>query len=236
VLPAAAEPAARTTLADKGSRSPAASYTFGGDYLATPKLIMSTRGGYNYTNYKDYAYPSDWNGYVSSKTIVDAGGVARARGLVPAGKRIVREEHLGSLPQYLTSCCAAFAGHHTIKAGWEINRLYNSPNRNTYPTDICGSIGTTYTESTGTKMKGQYGYLRYRTAQSRVMHRAATKCTRRTTGRSASGLTLLLGLRTEREFVLSFAVASTSRRGPSNSVLAATRAAPGLRLMKGDSM
>ena len=59
--------------ADKGSRTPSASYTFGGDYMATSRLIVSARGGYNYHNYKDYGVPRQTAVYYSSPSSVVSG-------------------------------------------------------------------------------------------------------------------------------------------------------------------
>jgi len=214
VLPAAGgTDSPNNPWADKGSRSPAVSYTFGGDYLATPKLILSTRGGYNYTNYKDYGVSRQTGIYYASsnKTIADVPASWQA----PAGwfqqenelfeKNIQDRFRSNSDLSY----SGGFAGHHTIKADWEINRLHNSPNRNTYPDGYLRFYWNgTYTGINGTKMKGEYGYLRYRTAQITGDASSSNQAVfLQDNWQIGKRLTLLLGLRTEREFVPSFAVA-----------------------------
>jgi TonB dependent receptor len=199
--------------ADKGSRSPAVSYTFGGDYLATPKLIFSTRGGYNYTNYKDYGVPRQTGIYYASsnKTIADVPAAWQA----PAGWFSQANEYFQKNVQdrFRTnsdvSYSAVFAGRHTIKAGWETNRLHDSPNRNTYPDGYLRYYWNgTYTGINGTTMKGQYGYLRYRTANITGDASSSNQSVfLQDNWQLGKRLTLLLGLRTEREYVPSFAVA-----------------------------
>ena len=200
--------------ADKGSRSPAASYTFGGDYMATSKLIFSARGGYNYRNYKDYGVPRQTAVYYSSsnKTIADvpAAWQAPAGWFVQSNGLTAKDEQTRFRTNADVSYSASFAGRHSFKAGWEINRLHNSPNQNTYPDGYLRYYWNgTYTGINGTKLKGNYGYLRYRTYNvSGDVSSSNQSLFFQDNWQIGRRLTLLLGLRTEREYIPSFSVAN----------------------------
>jgi hypothetical protein len=200
--------------ADKGSRSPAWSYTFGGDYMATAKLIFSARGGYNYTNYKDYGVPRQTAIYYSSsnKTISDvpAAWQAPAGWFQQANDMRVKDIQTRFRTNADVGYSFSFAGRHAIKTGWEINRLHNSPNQNTYPDGYLRYYWNgTYTGINSTKMKGNYGYLRYRTYNvTGDVSSTNQSLFIQDNWQVGKRLTLLLGLRTEREFVPSFSVAN----------------------------
>jgi hypothetical protein len=198
---------------DLGMRTPTASYTFGGDYMATSKLILSARGGYNYRNYKDYGVPRQTAIiYASSnKGIpgVPAEWVSGSGTLVAANEFTERDIQT----RFRTSTDAAyvlnFHGQHTLKAGWEINQLHNDPNQNSYPDGYLRYFwDTAYTSTVGNgKMKGAYGYLRYRYyGTTGNVSSSNQSLFVQDSWQVRKGLTVLLGLRTEREYVPSFAV------------------------------
>lgn len=198
--------------ADKGNRSPAVSYTFGADYSATPRLIFSARGGYNYRNYKDYGVPRGTAVYYSRTTVgnadVPVAWQAPAGWVMQSNELKERDIQTRYRTNADVSYITNFAGQHTFKAGWEINRLHNDPNVNTYPDGYLRYYwGSKYTGINGTTMTGKYGYLRYRTYQvSGNVSSDNQSLFFQDQWQVNKRLTLLLGLRTEREFLPSFAV------------------------------
>jgi len=201
--------------ANRGNRSPAVSVTYGGDFAATPKLLFSVRGGYNYTNYKDYGVPRGVSVYQNSNASVAAVPAAWKQtytGYTPGygqnalrGMQIQTRKRTSADGSYMFSA----GGQHTIKAGWEGNFLHMDAAQGSWPDGYLRFYwGSTYTGQTthlGEKMKGTYGYLRYYLygeeggassnnhslflQDSWLIHRR---------------LTLQIGLRAEREFVPSF--------------------------------
>jgi hypothetical protein len=118
--------------------------------------------------------------------------------------------------RFRTSADASYifsaAGQHTFKAGYEINRLHTEPAYGSWPNGYLRFYWNgTYTGQTsrlGEKMKGKYGYLRHylygesgnaSSDNQSIFFQDAWQVNRR--------LTLQLGLRMEREYLPSFAVA-----------------------------
>ena len=201
---------------DLGNRTAAASYTFGADYTATSKLIFSVRGGYNYWNYKSYGVPSQAAIYYSPGTASQP-FVGDIPAQWQAGSGWVQQANTlwerNIQTRYRTnadvSYIANWHGQHTFKGGWEVNRLHNDPNESAYAAGYLRYFwGGTYTALDGSKMSGKYGYLRYRYyGTSGNVSSANQSLFFQDSWQVRPGLTLLLGVRTEREFVPSFATA-----------------------------
>ncbi|MCC6860712.1 MAG: TonB-dependent receptor [Bryobacterales bacterium] len=202
--------------ADRGSRSPAASYTFGGDYMATSKLVLSVRGGYNYTNYKDYGVARGVSVYqnVNSAYPVPAQWKQTYVGYTPGyGSNPYQQRDIQT--RFRTSADVSYifnaGGQHTLKSGWETNQLHMDPFYGSWPDGYIRFYwGATYTGQAaraGEKMKGQYGYIRhYLYGESGEASSDNHALFIQDSWQIHKRLTLQLGLRTEREFVPSFAV------------------------------
>lgn len=205
--------------ANRGSRSPAASYTFGADYMLTLKMVASVRGGYNYTNTKDYGIPRGVSVYQSNNSSVAAVPAAWKQsysGYTPGyGANSLRVKLVET--RFRTNADLSWIfnakGQHTLKTGYEINRLYLDSAQGSWPDGYLRFYwNSTYTgqySRSGEKMKGTYGYLRYylygeagaaSSDNQSIFVQDAWQVRR--------GLTLQLGLRTEHEFVPSFAIAN----------------------------
>lgn len=184
------------------------------DYLATSKLIFSFRGGYSYTNYNtNYGVPSTTAIYTTSNstfTGLPAGLSGLKSGWYQQAVALTAFDqytrtNLGASISYL----ANWAGQHDLKAGWQANYLANSVLSSSYPNGYYRYYwgSTYYCQFSGCSGKGAYGYYRYRvygdfgdvSSNNQALYiQDNWRVNRR--------LTLNLGLRTEHEFVPSFAV------------------------------
>ncbi len=209
--------------ADLGNRTPGFTTAARADYTATPKLLLSVWGGYNYRNYKDYGIPRGTPRFrfmTSNINMVHPDGTplpvpANLQGPVgnftPDNRQTVRDIqtrwNLYADGSYLLTA----GGQHNLKWGYQINRLHNDALAGTWPDGYIllywNRTRTGITRS-GT-MRGRYGYYIDRYFA--------------TTGDVASDnmslyiqdgwnvhprLRLNLGLRTEREYLPSFRVAA----------------------------
>jgi len=202
----------------RGNRTPAMSYTFGADYTPTPRTVIAVRGGYNYTNYKDYGVPRGVSLYSSNNSmfwdVIPQQWQQAYSGYYPgygANSMVVAEMD----KRFRTSANISYifnaAGQHTFKAGWEMNKLSNLTSSGTWPDGYLRFYwNQTYngqTSQIGNSMRGTYGYLRYylygtsgeASSDNHALFVQDSWQIRR-------NLTLQLGLRTEREFVPSFLV------------------------------
>jgi hypothetical protein len=203
--------------ADLGDRTPAASMTFGADYMLTSKLVFSARGGYNYNNYKDYGVQRGVSVYQNNNSSIASvpaawkqsySGYTSGYGANPFTQRDVQT-------RFRTNADLSYIfnkfGQHTIRTGWEINRLHMDPFSGNWPDGYLRFYWNgTYTGSTsriGEKMKGTYGYLRYYLyGESGAASSDNQSLFLQDSWQVNKRLTLQLGVRTEREFVPSFAV------------------------------
>ena len=203
--------------AERGYRSPAASYTFGADYSATPRLVLSARGGYNYQNYKDYGVPRGVSVYQSNNSKfpqVPAQWQQAYSGYTAGyGANALTVKSIET--RFRTNADASYifnlGGQHTFKTGWEINRLHMDASGGSWPDGYLRFYwGSTYTgqyEKLGQTMKGTYGYLRYYLyGESGAGSSDNQSMFVQDAWQIHKRLTLQLGLRTEREFVPSFQV------------------------------
>jgi hypothetical protein len=200
----------------RGYRSPAASYTFGADYSLTPRLVVSGRGGFNYSNTKDYGVPRGVSVYQNPNTAV--AGVPDAwrqayTGYTPGyGQNALRTKEIKKRFRTNTDLSYIFnaGGQHTLKTGYEINKLSLDAAQGSWPDGYIRFYwNSTYTGQAaraGEKMKGTYGYIRhYLYGESGAASSDNQSLFIQDAWQINRRLTLQLGLRTEREFVPSFA-------------------------------
>ena len=189
------------------------------DYLATNKLILSFRGGYNYTNYNNmYATPTTTAIYYSgASTTLPPASLQGPNGWV--SQAVAADEYdINTRKNYAADASYVFTAHgqHTIKGGWQMNGLSNNVLDSSYAggyyryywgltyqcqTSSCNSTGP---GGAGTGA-GTYGYYRYRVLgtiggassdNQGIFIQDNWHFSRR--------VTLNLGLRTEHEFVPGF--------------------------------
>jgi hypothetical protein len=203
--------------ADKGNRAPATSLTFGADFLATAKLVISARGGYNYTNYKDYGVPRGVSVYQNNNSAIAAVPSQWRQtfsGYTPGyGQNAFQQRDIQT--RFRTNADLSYifnaAGQHTIRTGWEINRLHMDPVTGNWPDGYLRFYwNSTYTgvaAKAGQQMRGTYGYLRhYLYGESGAASSNNQSLFFQDSWQVHKRLTFQLGLRTEREFLPSFAV------------------------------
>ncbi len=111
------------------------------DYLATTKLIVSFRGGYNYFNYNNVYAPSTVTAVYSSANAslypdLPASLKRSAAGFVTGSSsdgntqfNIYKRVNLNADASYMVN----WFGQHSIKGGWQTNRLSNSTVALSYP-------------------------------------------------------------------------------------------------------
>jgi hypothetical protein len=195
-----------------GSRSPSYSVTFGGDYNATSTLLFSVRGGHNYRNFKNYGTePRPYIFYAaSSANIADVPAQWRAvSGAFTTNNRTtVRDVATRTRVNADVSYLFNAAGQHSFKAGWELNRLHNSPEASTWPYGYF-RVGWNLTYPAVTKagqtLRGKYGYLMYRYfATTGDVASNNMSIFFQDTWRPTRKLSLQLGVRTEREYLPAF--------------------------------
>jgi hypothetical protein len=185
------------------------------DYLATSKLILSFRGGYNYNNQTDrYAVSSTTFVYSSANAMYPAlpANLQRsAAGWVTQGGArrdfdIFTRVNLNADASYMLN----FKGQHNIKGGWQTNRLSNSVQNLSYPTGYYryywDQSYTCITSQCSGKQRGTYGYYRWYTYGDNGDASSDNQSMfLQDNWRVNKNLTLNLGLRAEREFLPSFA-------------------------------
>ena len=201
-----------------GNRTPSSNYTFQADWLVSNKLIISGRGGYNYRNYKDYGIPRGTYYYyvTSNRGLTDTAGnvlpippqyVASTGAFTANNRQTVLDEFTRFNLNLDATYTFNAAGQHTLKGGWQYNRLANKSNASTWPDGYMRlGWGRAYQGITVPgSYRGTYGYYidRYFSTQGDVSS-SNQGLFIQDTWRIGKTLTLNLGLRTEHEFVPSF--------------------------------
>jgi len=182
------------------------------DYTATNKLILSFRGGYNYTNLNNmYATPSYTAVYYSgASTTLPPAGLQGPNGWIQQATSatkfdIYTRKNFAADASYMFD----WHGQHSIKGGWQANLLANSVAKSDYVNGYYryywGSSYTCVTSQCTGKQTGSLGYYRYRvlgtygdasSSNHSIYLQDNWKVNRR--------LSVQLGVRTEREYMPSF--------------------------------
>lgn len=186
------------------------------DYTATSKLIFTFRGGYDYTNYNSNygiqdSVPFLWynNSNLTSTLNIPNDLRRNAGALTPNNQLTYKDIYTRiNMAAHFTYMANAW-GQHTIKGGWQMNRLSNSPNASLYPSGYYRFYwNTSYscvTSQCDGRVRGTYGYYRYRYfATTGDVSSNNHAIFLQDTWRVNKHLTLNLGLRTEHEFVPSY--------------------------------
>ncbi len=195
------------------------------DYLATSKLVLSFRGGYNYTNTTNsYGIPPTTAIYYSNSNVnsplnIPADLRAPAGWVVQANSKtdfnIYTRINLNADASYM----ANWHGQHNLKAGWQTNRLSNSVKSLTYPNGYYryywGQSYPCVTSQCSGRQTGDYGYYRYRVYGDFGDASSDNQgIFFQDNWRVNKHLTLNLGLRTEREFLPSFSIPGQTTAAP----------------------
>jgi hypothetical protein len=192
------------------------------DYLATSKLILSFRGGYNYTNTNNmYGTPSYTAVYYSgASTTAPPADLRAPNGWVQQATSatkfdIYERKNFAADASYMVN----WHGQHTLKGGWQANLLSNDVAKSDYVNGYYRYYwNTAYTcvtsQCTG-KQTGALGYYRYRVlgtygSASSSNHAMYLQDNWKVNNR----LSLQLGLRTEREFMPSFSTGGATPAPP----------------------
>ncbi len=200
--------------ADRGKRMPAASYNWQGDWTASRKLSFSLFGGHSYTNYKDYGIPDGtrYRFMNSNRGLpglpIPAGLEGSAGNFTPDNVRTLRDIYTRDNVNANGSLLGYWHGDHSLRFGYQLNRLANRPIANAWPD---GNIQIYWDRAYNAitrpgSFRGPYGYY-----INRVMLTEGDVSSNNVslflqdTWRMSRKLTLSLGLRAEREFLPSFA-------------------------------
>lgn len=189
-------------------------FAYSADYLATSKLVVSFRGGYHFTNHNtNYAIPSTTSIYYSgasrdARIPEDLRGPAGYISFAPGATFFdaYKRYNYNADVSYL----ANWFGQHSLKGGWQMNRLGNQVNSQTWANGYWRyfwfNTWTCITSQCSGRQTGAFGYQRFREISTRGDVSSNNQALFfQDTWRVNKNLTLNLGIRTEREFVPSFA-------------------------------
>lgn len=193
------------------------------DYIATSKLIVSFRGGYNYSNNTNrYAVSNTTFVYSSANTMYDLpSNLTRSSAgwVTQGGSRqdfnIYKRVNLNADASYMFNA----AGQHSLKGGWQTNRLSNSVQNLSYPTGYYryywNQSYTCVTSQCSGKQRGTYGYYRWYTyGESGDASSDNQGLFLQDNWRVNKRLSLNLGFRMEREFLPSFSKVGVAAAPP----------------------
>ncbi len=192
-------------------------FAYSADFLATSKLVISFRGGYHFTNHvTNYAIPSTTSIYYSGasrdpRIPADLQGPAGYISFAPGATFFdaYKRHNYNADISYLGN----WMGQHNIKGGWQMNRLANQVNSQTWANGYWRyfwfNTWTCITSQCSGRQTGAYGYQRYREISTRGDVSSDNQALFfQDTWRVNKYLTLNLGIRTEREYLPSFAADS----------------------------
>lgn len=200
--------------ADRGFRQPYTSYNWQADYTATSRLVISGFGGYSYKNNKDYGVPGGTFYNFSAPSIGLAGVPAQFQAasgaFTPNNQQTTQDIFERTNANITASYLVSFLGQHSLKGGWQLNRLVNSPRASAFPD---GRIYIYWNRSYNAVtipnppggIRGTYGYY----ASRPFVTQGDVKSNNQgmffnDSWRVNRKLTLNLGLRADKEYVPSF--------------------------------
>ncbi len=208
--------------AQEGAYYAATTVSGGVDYLATNKLIFSFRGGIkrNNTN-SNYGIPNTTAIYYSGQSTTlpppalraPNGWIAAAVGFTSYD--VYERKNYNADVSYILN----WHGQHNLKGGWSMNQLSDDVKLLSYPNGYYRyywglSYACVTTQCSG-RQTGAYGYYRYRLYGT---FGAASSDNQgifvQDNWRVNKHININLGIRTEREFLPSFATASTTAAPP----------------------
>jgi hypothetical protein len=194
------------------------------DFMATSKLILSFRGGYNRTNYTDrYSLPGITDIYSTPNTMfpdipsdlrLTSTGWVQQNG-AQTDFNIYTRVNLNADVSYM----ANWFGQHNLKGGWQTNQLSNSVQSLYYPNGYYrfywNQSYTCVTSQCSGRRRGDYGYYRWYTYGTLGDADSENKgLFFQDTWRMNKHLTLNLGFRAEREYLPSFSKAGITAAPP----------------------
>jgi carboxypeptidase family protein/TonB-dependent receptor-like protein len=192
------------------------------DYMATSKLLFSFRGGYSYSGFNNmYGIPAVTAVYYSgASTTLPPPSLQAPNGWIhQAVSANLFDQNKRTNLNADVSYIANWHGQHSIKGGWQMNRLANDVNDNTYPFGYYRYYwGRTYHCQTQVCAEtGAYGYYRYRVLGT-IGNASSNNqgMFLQDNWRVNRRLSINMGLRTEHEFVPSF---SSNKSIPSQAIL-----------------
>lgn len=200
---------------EQGYYSPGQIFAGSVDYLPTNRLVLSFRGGYNRTNnITNYGIGSETSVYYSNSNAnipgipPDLVGSVGYQTYAPGATLydIYTRKNYNADATYVFSA----AGQHSLKGGWQMNELGNNVNTTSWANGYYRyywnlSYRCITSQCTG-QQRGTYGYYRYRffgTTGNVTSNNQSLFL--QDTWRVSKNLTLNLGIRTEREYLPSFA-------------------------------
>ncbi len=180
------------------------------DYIASSKLVLSFRGGYNYNNYDNmYATPTTTAIYYSgSSTTLPPPALQAPNGWISqAVAADIYDKNTRNNYSADASYILNFHGQHSLKGGWQYNGLSNNVLDSSYAGGYYRYYwGLTYQcQLSACSGKGTYGYYRYRvlgTIGAAASNNQGMYI--QDNWRVNKQLSLNLGLRAEHEFVPGF--------------------------------
>lgn len=189
-------------------------FAYSADYLPTSKMVVSFRGGYHFTNHNtNYAIPNTTSIYYSGasrdpRIPADLQGPAGYISFAPGATFFdaYKRYNYNVDVSYLTN----WFGQHSLKGGWQMNNLGNQVNSQTWANGYWRyfwfNTWTCITSQCAGRQTGAFGYQRFREISTRGDVSSNNHALFfQDTWRVSRNLTLNLGIRTEREYVPSFA-------------------------------
>jgi len=215
------------TWAQQGEYNAGNITSFNADFVPTSKLVISFRGGYHFNNHKtNYGISTLTSVYYSNNPATRPALNVPAEYNAPVGYLTFApgatfydafKRHNYNVD---VSYIANWMGQHNLKGGWQMNRLANAVNSQTWANGYYrywwDQSWTCITSQCRGAQRGTYGYYRFRGISTTGDVSSDNQALFfQDTWRVNKNLTLNLGIRTEREYLPSFAV---DNRIPSRAI------------------
>lgn len=204
-----------TPFSQQGNRQPVTTYNYQADYTASSSLLFSVFGGYNYSNLKDYGVPRGTRYFyvVTNRNLpfsgeIPAATLAASGNFTPNNRQTVQDIYKRDNVNAVGSWLVNKGGQHSVKFGWSLNKMSNSPKADTWPDGYIRLNWNQVRNALTTPergARGPYGYY-----VNRVFATEGDVSGRNMglffndTWRVNKKLTLNLGIRTENEYIPSY--------------------------------